>query len=103
MIHHRMLPRPRRRSDDRAGSHGAGRPTESHRPTSDGGPKYGLRSYRKRKEGIGDCGGNDRGGGRGYDGTLPSEEVTMGKRTPDMEHGEGGKGGKVLDGLSPGD
>ena len=103
MVHHRMLPCPQRCLDDRAGSHGDGRPTERHRRTSGGGPKHGLRGYGKRQEGIGDCGGNDRGGGRGYDGTLPSEEATMGKITPDMEHGEGGKGGKVSDGISPGD
>ena len=75
---------------------------DGHRPTSGGGPKHGLRSGGERQEGFGDCDGDDGGRGRGYDGTLPSEETTMGKRTPDMEHGEGGKGGKVLDGLSPG-
>ena len=63
MVHHRMLPRPRRRSDDRAGSHGAGRPTERHRPTSGGEPKHRLRGYGKRQERIGDCGTDD--GGRG--------------------------------------
>ena len=98
-----MLPLPQQRSEDRACSHGAGRPTERHHPTSGGGPKHVRRSYGKRQEGIGDCGGNDKGGGRGYDGTLPSEKTTMGKKTPDMEHGEEGKGGKVSDGLSPGD
>ena len=50
-----------------------------------------------------DSGGDDGGRGRGYDGTIPPEKMEMGKRTLDMEHGEGGKCGKVSDGLSPGD
>ena len=36
MVHNRMLPRPRRRSYDRAGCHGAGGSTARHRPISDG-------------------------------------------------------------------
>ena len=36
MVHHQMLPRPQQRSDDRAGSHGAGGSTARHRPFSDG-------------------------------------------------------------------
>ena len=89
--------------DDRAGSHGAGGPTERHRPPIGGGPKYGLRGYGKRQEGIIDCGGDDEGEGRRYDSTLTPKETTMGKRTLDLEHGEGGNGGKVSDGLSSGD
>ena len=103
MVHHRMLPRPRRGLDNRAGSHGARGPTKRHCPPSGGGPKFGLRGYGKRQEGIGDYGDDDGGEGRRYDITLTPEEATMGKRTPDLEHGEGGKGGKVSDGLSPGD
>ena len=85
------------------GSRSAGGQTERHHPDSDGGPKHGPRKYVKRQEGIGYCSGDDGGRVGGYDGTLPSEKTKMGKRTPDMEHGEGGKGGKVSDGLSPGD
>ena len=50
MVHHRMLPRPRRRSDDRAGSHGAGGPTARHRPISGGGLQYGFGGDVKRRE-----------------------------------------------------
>ena len=103
MVHHWMLPCPRQRSDDRAGSHGAGGSTARHPPTSGGGLQYGFRGYGKQREGSRDCGGADGGGGRRHDGALPPEEVTMGKGTPDLDHGERGKGDKVSDGLSPGD
>ena len=103
MVHHRMLPCPQRHSDNRAVSHGAGGSTARHRPTSGGGLQYIFRGYGKRREGGGDCGGADGGGGRRYDGALPPEEATMGKGTPNVEHGKGGKGDNVSDGLPPGD
>ena len=103
MVHHRMLPRPRRRSDDRAGSHGAGRSTARHRPPSGGGLQYGFRGDGKQRERNGDFGGAGGGGGRRHDGALPTKEATMGEGTPDVEYGEGGKGDKVSDGLPPGD
>ena len=40
MVHRGMLHRPRRRSDDRAGSHGPGGPAQRHRPCSGGGPEH---------------------------------------------------------------
>ena len=77
--------------------------TARHRPTSGGGLQYRFWGYGKRREGSGDCGGTDGGGGRRHDGALPPEEATMVKGTPELEYGEGGKGDKVSDGLPPGD
>ena len=42
MVHHQMLPRPRRRSDDRAGCHSAGGSTTRHRTSSGRGFQYGF-------------------------------------------------------------
>ena len=102
MVHHRILPLPQRRSDDRAGSPGAGGPTARHLPISGGGLQYGSRGDGKRRERNGDCSGAYRGRGRRHDGALPPKEATMGKGAQDVEYGEGGKGDKVSDGLPPG-
>ena len=40
MVHHRMLPRPRRRSDDRAGHHSLGRSAKRHRTSGGGGCQH---------------------------------------------------------------
>ena len=48
----------------------------------------------------GDCSGNDNGGGGRHDGALYTEESQMGKGETDVEHGAGGQGGQVTDGLS---
>ena len=103
MVHHRMLPRPQQRLNDKAGSHVAGGSTAWHRPISGGVLQYGSRGDGKRRERNGDCGGAYGGKGRRHDGALPPKEATMGEGMPDVEYGEGGKGDKVSDGLPPGD
>ena len=56
-----------------------------------------------RRERDVDSGGDYGGRTRRHDGALPAEEEEMGKRTENVEHGEGGGGNTVSDGLHPGD
>ena len=72
-----------------------------HRPYSVRGPKHGPGGLEERQRGIRECGGDDGGGGRVHDGAIPTEETDMGKGETDVEHGVGGQGGQVTDGLSP--
>ena len=50
-----------------------------------------------------DRGGGDIGGPGGHDGTFSSAEAKMGTGSMDVEHGPGGKGRPVMDGLYPRD
>ena len=43
-----------------------------------------------RRERDGDSGGDYGGGSLGHDGALPAKEEEVGKRTENVEHGEGG-------------
>ena len=103
MVHHRMLPLPRWRSDDRAGCHGSGGSTARHRPSSGGGFQHRFGVDGERRERNRDCSGTDRSGSGRNDRALPTKEEMMGEGTPDVEYGKGEEGDKVSDRLPLGD
>ena len=103
MVHHWMLPLPQRHIDDRECLLRAQEEAQGHRTGSGGGPEHGPGRPRKQSERDRDSCGADRGGSGGHDGAFPSLEAKMGVGETDVEHGPGGQGRPVTDGLYPRD
>ena len=68
-----------------------------------GGSQHGPGRDGERQERDRYRGGDYGSGTRGYDGTLPTKEETVGEGTADVEHGKGREGHTVSDGIPPGD
>ena len=90
MIHHWMLPHPRRNLDDRECRRRAQGAALGYRTASGGGPQHDTNGSREQLEGNGNRGSAIGGVTKIHGDALPSAPAQMGQRTEDMEHGMGG-------------
>ena len=103
VVHHWMLPRLQRHLDDRECCRRAQGAAPGRRTAGGGGFQHNADGSRKRTEGNGNRGGAGRRGNRRHGSALPPAPAQMGQGTEDVEHGQGGEGSLVPDGLHPRD
>ena len=103
MVHHRMLPGPQRHLEDRECRCSAQRAPLGIGYAGGGGLQLQPRPAIGISEGGGDRNGTDRCEIRRHVEPLPPAMAPMVTGREGVEHGPGGEGGAVPDGLHPGD